>query len=690
MSIKLMRFSLGITLFLILMALVGLSLPQPARVQAATSNQKVISATINIEIDPVTLDPSLATDTASRPIIEQLFIGLIDLNDTTGAVEPELASHWDISADRKVFTFSLRTDAKWTDGAAITAEDVRYGVLRTLDPANNSGPAPQLYPIKNAEAYHSGALTDANQVGVTTVNSATIRFTLDDPMPTLAFFNLPGLQPVPQTTIQTWGDQWTDPGHIVSSGPYRLTEWNHDNYIILDKNLTFYDAANVQIEQIKAVMVSWDAAGAGQLYLNDQLDTTLIWEGMPDEILQSHAIKTYRRLCTYTYNFDISKAPFDNLKVRRAFVAAINRQGLIYSKLGGYPDPALTFSPPGVFGYVDGYTEGVGIPYNTAQAQQWLAEAGYPGGQGLPPITMSMNEGHEEIGQYIQQNWFNTLGVSVTIQTFPWDEYLRKIDNGDFQVWRIGWCADYPDAYNFLRDGIDSNQEGYGGWSNATYDNLLNQALYEQNSSTREALFKQAEKILVETDAVVVPIYYLKDRVVSQPYLDRTYPVFDTADIADWRITSVYETIDQTGGVVASTDNQTTVQFPTNSFTDTVEVTFSPAYATRLEPDQVETGQTFEITAVYSDTDTPVSTTPVSFTLVLTYDNLLSGQAVSLSAIINENNLGLYYWEGDRWVQEPSATINADTNTITVTTNKLGRWAILETMKLTYLPAILK
>ena len=680
-------FALSLVLLLGLLTVLSL-IDGPPNIQAATTAPAVITVSVNIGTEPPTLDPGQANDTASNRVIEQLFLGLVDVDDNTGEIKPELASSWQFSSDRKVFTFTLRNDALWTDNTPITSQDVQNAVLHTLDPVENSAAAYLLFPIKNAKNFYTGSITDFSQVGVTVVDTTTIRFTFTDSLNDFSFFAQTALKPVPKWAIDTWGSSWTEPVNIVTSGAYQLSEWNHNNYIILTKNQNYFDAANVSIERVKMWMEADDAV-AGQMYLNGQLDTTNIWDGIPTDVLNSHAVKSYENGCTYYYSFSLSQAPFDNLTVRKAFIAAVDRQGLIDTLLGGQPSPALTFSAPGVFGHVDGYTEGVGIPFNPTQAKQWIADAGYPNGQGLPPITLHINEGHEAIAQYIQNNWYTTLGVSVNIQSRPWVDHLNTINDGQYQIWRLGWCPDYPDAYNFLNDAIWSNQGGYGGWSNSTYDSLLAQSLETQDDATRKLLFKQAEEILVETDAVMMPLYYMVSSIVSKPYLARTYPVLIPYDISEWYFNYVYETMDESGGSVTSLDSKTTIQFPNNAFTETVNITFSPAYATDLPSGFTDVGQAFEITAVYSSTGNAVATTAVSFTITISYSVQVGGSIAS-QEVTDEGNIGLYYWDGSQWVYEASSSIDTNAKTVSAVTNKLGQWAILEKSNLVFLPVVLK
>jgi len=530
---KLIPLALILTAVALLGLLLALSL-QKAQAQGGNP----ITLNYNLGGEPLTLDPAKATDSTSITVIEQLFIGLVDVDDETGEIVPELATGWEISPNGTVYTFTLRNDVTWTDGNPVTAQDVRYGILRTLDPAMGAYPASLLYIIKNAEAYNTGQITDPNQVGVEALDSTHLRVTLE--YAASHFLSIAGMwcaRPMPQWAIDAHGDSWTEPRNIVTNGPYQLAEWVHNDHIILEKNPTYYDAANVQIERVRMWMV--DTATAWQMYLNCELDTASVPSDQLDAVrsdpILSQQLRIAPRACTGYYGFSMAQAPFDNVLVRKAFIAAVNREGLINDVLGGLPQPALTFTAPGIFGHVDGYAEGVGIPYNPTQAQQWLADAGYPNGQGLPPITLWFNTGHETIAEYIRDDWSATLGVTVTLQSLPWGDYLSRLDQGEFQIWRLGWCADYNDAYNFLNDALASRGR-YGGWTNATYESLLDQMAQETDPDARKALYKQAEEILVETDAVMMPLYYYVSAITTKPYLERTYPSFGAFDIATWRI----------------------------------------------------------------------------------------------------------------------------------------------------------
>ena len=501
----------------------------------------------NLGTDDLGIDPAIDStpNTPSLFVVNQLFLGLVKADEDTGEMLPELATSWDMSSNATVFTFTLRSDATWTDGNPVTAYDVRYGILRSLAPATNADWEYVLFVIQNAEEYNNGSVTDPNQVGITVLDSTHIRFDLNQ---SAAYF--PGIlatsvaRPMPSWAITAHPTDWTEPNNIVTNGAYKLTDWTHGTSMTLQKNSSYYDANNVQIEQVLFSMV--DETTAWGLYQIGQLDSAIVpqdqWDTANNDPLLQPDLYSAPIFCTYYYGFNTAKEPFDDVQVRKAFIAAVDRQGVIDNATRYAQRPALTLTPPGMFGHVDGEAEGIGVPYNPTQAQQWLTDAGYPNGQGLPPITLMYNtsSGHQAIAEQVQQDWTSNLSVTVTLSDTNWADYLNLLSTDPPQVWRLGWCVDQYDAYNFLYDAT-TDRARYGGWSNVTYDNLLDQAVQESDSNSRKSFYRQAEEILVETDAVMLPIYYYADGVAAKSYLERTY--WDgglDGRIADWQLNLQY------------------------------------------------------------------------------------------------------------------------------------------------------
>jgi oligopeptide transport system substrate-binding protein len=642
---------------------------------------------INLGGEPLTLDPALATDTTSNTVIEQLFIGLTDQDDATAEIRPELATHWDVSSDGKTYTFTLRGDAVWSDGNPITAQDVRYGILRTLDPATKSDYAAILYPIKNAEQYNNGTVTDPAQVGVAAPDNTHLQIVLA--YPTSAILGILShwvARPMPKQAIDAHGSDWTQPANIVTSGAYRLTEWAHGDHILLDKNPSYFDAANVQITQVKMWMV--DEATAWGMYLNGGLDTVAVPVGTSLTPVLRQELFLAPGACTYYYGFSIAQPPFDKSLVRKAFIAATDRQGLVSSVTGGIQRPALTFAPPGVFGHVDGAAEGVGIPYNPTQARQWLAAAGYPNGQGLPSITLWFNTsaGQQAIAEYIRDSWFAALGVEVTLSDMAWSDYLQEYRKGNFQVWRMSWCADYLDAYNFLRDAVDNSSGGYGGWNNSTYEGLLDQAARTADPDTRKALYKQAEEILVETDAVMLPLYFPASAIATKPYLERTFPAAGGFDISTWRDTRVRGTATPaSGGTVTSYSGDTTIQVPVGTFADPVTITEAPATGMPPGGNMIGIHHLFDVSAVYSNTGLPAQPDAgKAYNVAVHYTDIEKGPTI-------EDTLRLYGWDGSAWSQQGiSSSVDTANNLVTAQVNHFSLFAVLGETQRVFLPIAVK
>jgi len=501
---------------------------------------------LNLSATDPKLDPAFANDGPSIFVVRQLFLALMWADEETGAPIPELAVSWTMSSDATVFTFTLRSGLAWSDGNPLTAYDVRYGILRSLDPATAADYPGMLFLIQNAEEYNAGTISDPDQVGVAVLDYTHIRFTLKEPA---AYFpstlSSPASRPVPAWAIAAHPTDWTEPAHIVTNGAYRLTAWTHGESMTLEKNPTYYDAANVQIGQVSFVML--DDVTAWGMYQAGLLDSVIVpaeeWNAARASPVLAPQLHVASRCGTFHYGFNTSKPPFDHPLVRMAFAASVNRHRILDTIVRYADQPAMTFTPPGLWGHVDGLAEGVGIAYNPIQARQWLAAAGYPNGQGLPPITMMFDvrfyDQNLAIASELRQSWTDELGATVTISQTEWANYLELLRTDAPQIWQLRWFADHYDGYNFLRDGVDGlGRANYGYWSNLVYEGLLNLAARTADLHERAVLYQQAERILVETDAVMVPIRYLANGIATKPYLGRTYGTGGySGRIADWRMT---------------------------------------------------------------------------------------------------------------------------------------------------------
>ena len=495
-----------------------------------------------------TLDPGLAEDSSSIEIIEQLFLGLTDFDDDTSEVVPELAERWQSSSDGLRYTFTLRR-ALWSDGRPVRAGDIAWAARRNIAPATASPYAFMMYGIRNAEEINKGRLKDTALLGIEAVNRKTVRFTLARPaayFPAVAGMWI--LRPLPARAIKAHGVRWSEPGNIITNGPYRLAEWRRGNKLLLRKNPGYFDADRVRIPEIQYLIVP-ESSTALAMYENGELDMlgggyqALPSPDIPrvkaDPVL-GREFSIQPAPCTYYLAFNNARPPMDNRLVRRAFSAAIHRKLLIDKVVRGEETPATTFTRPPIFGSVPPGS-GVGIGYDPDQARKWLAQAGYPGGKGFPEVVFMYNtsEGHARIAQVVQQMWRRELNVKVKLENQEWKVFLdtTRRRNGP-HIFRSGWCADYPDANNWLMEVFHPTKSvNRIHWNNAEFARVTEKAQVVRDPSERKRLYRRAEQILTEEEAAIAPVYFYTSITLAKPYLKMKVAPMGGNHIRDWFFT---------------------------------------------------------------------------------------------------------------------------------------------------------
>jgi len=514
-------------------------------VGSACKSSESLGREINMNhgTEPPTLDPNLSEDVASSQCDFLMFMGLTKLNVDTVETEPWLATEWKASPDGLVWTFKMRQDVYWvqhdpssgkTDKMRpVTAQDIVYSVRRAADPATASPYAYVDYIIKNLEAVNLGESTDFDAIGVRAVDEYTVEFTLTQPagyFPAIA--GLWTNYPIPKEAVDLYGDQWTQPGNIWTCGAYVLDVWEPQNRMVMKKNPHWFDARQVSIEQINWVMVVEDST-AFAMYENGELDVQNA--PLPDmdrikaDPTLSQELHIAPELCTYYYGFNTTKPPFDNVKVRQAFSYAVDRQKLIDTITKGEQKPAKTFACPGIFGAPAEDATFEGIAFDPAKARQLLAEAGYPDGKGLPEITLMYNtsEGHQRIAEFIQQNWKESLGVDIKLANQEFAVFLKTRQEDAPQIYRSGWCTDYPDENNWVLEVFHpikgQNEPKWAGADADEFSRLTEEAAAASDPAKRRELYFQAEKILTVDSAVIIPIYYYTRVECTKPYIERSF-----------------------------------------------------------------------------------------------------------------------------------------------------------------------
>jgi ABC-type oligopeptide transport system substrate-binding subunit/ABC-type branched-subunit amino acid transport system substrate-binding protein len=481
-----------------------------------------------------TIDPGLTLDDTSIEITEQLFLGLTDFDHKTFEVTPELATKWDVSQDGLTYRFYLRKDAKWTNGKPVTAHDIVWAIRRNIRPETKCPYVFNLFALKNAEKFNNGKINDIRLLGVKAIDDFTVEFILEEPS---AYFpSLAGLwiyRPLPGDVIEKYGDDWTDPNNIQTNASYRLAAWNKGSLMILRKNEMYYNAENVSIPEIRYYVILNNNLGLS-MYMNNELDI-LGGSYLSIPIKKLHMIKSHPvlreqyykgiRCNVYAYGFNTRMSPVDNPLVRKAIISSIDRSLLVKLVTRGGEQEATTFTPPTIFGAVKP-EDGIGLNFDPVQAQKWLKQAGYPDGKGMPEIVLSYNESdiNEKIARSLALFLDKYLNIKLKLNAIEWSQFISP-SWVPTQMFRLTWSADYPDANNFLSLFHPYKSSNQIKWNNQEYANLIDKAAISDDPNTRLKDYKRAEEILVDQEAVVLPLYYgiahclVKERIKGWYYM---------------------------------------------------------------------------------------------------------------------------------------------------------------------------
>lgn len=533
-----MRSSLRFTFALLLIA-VGVvtgckkSLPSEASVTSADSASPAALKTLRLGngAEPQDLDPHAVTGVTEHKIIMALFEGLLAEDPKDLHPVPAQAESWEISPDSLVYTFHLRPNLRWSDGSPLGANDFVDSYRRMLTPALAAEYSYLLWFVVGAEAYNKGELTDFAQTGFKALDDRTLQITLKHPVPYLLqiIAGHYAWHPVPVKVIAQYGaldrkqTGWTQPGRLVGNGPYRLKIWLPNQKIVVERNLLYWDAATVKIDQIEFYATE-SISTEERMFRSGQLDKT--------NELPNSKIDVYRRdypealrvepyLGLYFYRCNVTRPPLNDKRVRRALALAIDRESLVKNVTRGDQIPAYAVSYPGTAGYVPMARLNGGLD----EARRLLAEAGYPGGKGFPAVELLYNtsENHKTIAEAIQAMWRRDLGIELTLVNQEWKVYLDSQHTHDFQLQRSGWIADYVDPNVFLEIWTSGNGNNDTLWSHPEYDRLYQEALRAPDDEKRYAIYQQMDAILVD-ECPILPIYHYTRVYALSPRIENHHP----------------------------------------------------------------------------------------------------------------------------------------------------------------------
>jgi len=496
-----------------------ISAPQ-IEVGTALASQQVVDRQIGAS--PRTLDPSLATDVASQHVLDDLFEGLVTLNEA-GDIVPGVAARWQRSADGLTWTFHLRGDARWSNGNPVTAQDFLYAWKRILDPTTASEYAQALGPIVNALAINAGKLP-LDQLGAEAPDAHTLIVHLVIPTP--YFLNLLTnmyLAPEYAPAIEQWGEAWTQPGHMISNGAFMLQSAVINGNIVAAKNPYYWDAKNVHLTRVTYHTAS--GASTVSQYLGGTVDWT---DGFPandaarlKRVLGSQVVHG-PYFGTAMLGFNLDQAPFkDHRKLRLALSMAIDRIVLAKYLNHGLVLPAYNLVPP-LKGYDPAIPAWAKLPDDQrhALALKLYREAGYSQTHPLR-VAMTFAAGNAATRQFMEAlaaMWRMNLGADITINTLQWKVLLQSLQLRQLKLFWSAWIGDFPDPFTFMQLFTSGFPQNHGDYRNPSFDALIDRAQHTVDPTARYALFTQAEGIL-NHDAPYLPMYFYEASHLIKPYV---------------------------------------------------------------------------------------------------------------------------------------------------------------------------
>lgn len=482
----------------------------------------------NNGILPKSLDTAVNTDVASRNILMQIFEGLTVYQARDLSPQPGVAKRWEISKDGKTYTFYLKPEALWSDGSRVTADDFVFAWRRVLDPKTAAPFAYYLYGIKNGRAYNKGEITDPALVGVKALAPDVLEVTLENNIPYFlqltSFFTL---FPVPKKQVQQYGASWADPSKIVTNGPFLVIGKPEANLMLLKKNNRYWGASSVRLQEVRIYGIQ-DSVQAVKLYAEGKLDYSGETPIPSQEIPKWRYTSDYHSVPFFAVNFlrfNTTRAPFDNVDVRRAINMAIDKVKIVNFVVPGGHQPTQSMVPTGV----DGYTPPQSDTFDVQHARDLLQKAGYcvpkgptEGCKAFPTFSIMVdnNDAEKKLVLGIQQMLKKDLGMEkIELRVIPdFQRYLELRRKMDYDIVRSRWLGDYYDPNAFLEIWSSDNVNNNTGWKNSRYDELLRQASGEHSERKRYELLRQAEQILLN-DLPVAPIYNFSQIYLLKPYV---------------------------------------------------------------------------------------------------------------------------------------------------------------------------
>lgn len=488
--------------------------------KGSTGNQQLFRYAL--EAEPATIDPAKSVGIPESMVELQIFEGLTRL-DAKEQPQPGVAESWEISPDGRQYMFRIRANAKWSNGEPVTAHDFVFAWKRVLNPETGSENAYMLYPLKNGQAYNENKVS-AEDLGVKAIDDRTLEVILEKP--TAYFLGLTAFHsfyPVHIQTVTAQPAKWANEANtLIGNGPFKVTKWSHSNKIEFAKNDHYWDRGAVKLTAMEW-LISDSQTTRLSMFENKQVDMMVEPAVVEhDRLTQKGLLNISPYLGAYYFVFNTKAPPFDNVKVRKAFMVAVNREPLVKTVIKGSKQPAYAWVPPGLINTATGkdFREEGGnyVAEDIGQAKKLMTEAGYPDGQGLPPVTVLFNtsEMNKAVAEAVQEMWKKNLGITVQLANQEAKVFYATRTQGDYQIARASWIADYADPMTFM--DVFKDPQNDAKYANPAYIDLVAKAQSTIDPKVRMEAMHDAEKILFD-DAVIIPVYYTTQPYVANPKL---------------------------------------------------------------------------------------------------------------------------------------------------------------------------
>ncbi|MFQ9695001.1 MAG: ABC transporter substrate-binding protein [Klebsiella michiganensis] len=473
--------------------------------------------------EPSSLDPHKVESDVENNIISDLFEGLVSVSPT-GEIESRLAEKWE-NKDNTVWTFHLRPGVTWSDGTAITAQDIVWSWQRLVSPLTASPYASypgNMHIVNGAEIAQGQKAPET--LGVKAIDDVTLEVTLTQPNAAfLAMLAHPSLVPLDKVLISRYGDKWTKPEHIVTSGPYKLSQWVVNERIVAERNPRYWDNAHTVINKVTYLPISSETADVNR-YKAGEIDivyTVPINQFAQLKKTMGDQLDVSPQLATYYYEFNTTRPPFNDPRVRRALNMALDKDIIAEKVLGQGQRPAWLISQPDIGGVKLHNPEYASWPRDKriAEAKKLLSEAGY---NETHPLVFNLlyntSESHQRIAIAASSMWKKNLGVEAKLQNQEWKTMLDAMHTHNFDAVRYAWIADYDDAATFLNNFRTGDSENTSQYSNPAYDEALRNAAKASDTTARGKFYQQAEDLLGQ-DVPAIPVYHYVRTHLVKPWV---------------------------------------------------------------------------------------------------------------------------------------------------------------------------